>query len=121
MAPAIALCRTHDRSSHRACHFAGLRRLRAAGAPARARAVALRPPAGRPLGPVRAVQPADVPVLEGARATDSRPLRLPATGPPDRKSTRLNSSHVAISYAVFFFRKKIEPSQEPYIKIVDHF
>src|SRR5207253_10963718 len=28
------------------------------------------------------------------------------TGPPDRKSTRLNSSHVAISYAVFCLKKK---------------
>src|SRR5690625_7010190 len=27
---------------------------------------------------------------------------------PDRKSTRLNSSHVAISYAVFCFNKKTE-------------
>src|SRR5437870_8415128 len=27
-------------------------------------------------------------------------------GPPDRKSTRLNSSHVAISYAVFCLKKK---------------
>src|SRR5690625_5369322 len=32
----------------------------------------------------------------------------PAVGPwaPDRKSTRLNSSHVAISYAVFCLKKK---------------
>src|SRR5437870_11375283 len=28
------------------------------------------------------------------------------TGPRDRKSTRLNSSHVAISYAVFCLKKK---------------
>src|SRR5699024_11322210 len=27
------------------------------------------------------------------------------TGSPDRKSTRLNSSHVSISYAVFCFKK----------------
>src|SRR5438067_7845009 len=27
--------------------------------------------------------------------------------PPDRKSTRLNSSHVSISYAVFCLKKKI--------------
>src|SRR5690625_6160987 len=31
---------------------------------------------------------------------------LPMT---DRKSTRLNSSHVAISYAVFCLKKKIKP------------
>src|SRR5437868_10208393 len=29
-----------------------------------------------------------------------------ALGPPDRKSTRLNSSHVSISYAVFCLKKK---------------
>src|SRR5437870_9179386 len=29
------------------------------------------------------------------------------TSPRDRKSTRLNSSHVAISYAVFCLKKKI--------------
>src|SRR6266704_5977276 len=28
---------------------------------------------------------------------------------PDRKSTRLNSSHVSISYAVFCLKKKIQP------------
>src|SRR5438067_12752648 len=30
----------------------------------------------------------------------------PATRPTDRKSTRLNSSHVSISYAVFCLKKK---------------
>src|SRR2546421_4603219 len=30
----------------------------------------------------------------------------PARGPPDRKSTRLNSSHDQISYAVFCLKKK---------------
>src|SRR5688572_32455032 len=37
------------------------------------------------------------------------PLRLPGPGaraPPDRKSTRLNSSHSQISYAVFCLKKK---------------
>src|SRR5690606_42012048 len=34
----------------------------------------------------------------------ARDLRHPAT--PDRKSTRLNSSHVKISYAVFCLKKK---------------
>src|SRR5690625_7915264 len=34
-------------------------------------------------------------------------VRLDLTGPSqDRKSTRLNSSHVAISYAVFCLKKK---------------
>src|SRR5690606_41022340 len=32
-------------------------------------------------------------------------------GPPDRKSTRLNSSHVKISYAVFCLKKKTTNSR----------
>src|SRR5699024_11457031 len=39
------------------------------------------------------------------------PLSLPAA--IDRKSTRLNSSHVSISYAVFCLEKKREPSIHP--------
>src|SRR5256885_11134442 len=42
------------------------------------------------------------------------PPSFPKTGPttsPDRKSTRLNSSHLVISYAVFCLKKKnIDPS-----------
>src|SRR5437667_6200689 len=35
------------------------------------------------------------------------PVRLPRTAKsPDRKSTRLNSSHITISYAVFCLKKK---------------
>src|SRR5207249_6951513 len=34
-------------------------------------------------------------------------------GPRDRKSTRLNSSHVSISYAVFCLKKKIQIDYEP--------
>src|SRR5256885_7990311 len=40
----------------------------------------------------------------------SRPIRLPPDrrrrAPRDRKSTRLNSSHLVISYAVFCLKKK---------------
>ena len=32
-------------------------------------------------------------------------------GRPDRKSTRLNSSHVVISYAVFCLKKKTQPTR----------
>src|SRR5439155_23214257 len=39
-------------------------------------------------------------------------LRVHARGPADRKSTRLNSSHVAISYAVFCLKKKKIIEQE---------
>src|SRR5207253_8887964 len=35
------------------------------------------------------------------------PDSLPVASTVDRKSTRLNSSHVAISYAVFCLKKKI--------------
>src|SRR2546427_12411219 len=34
------------------------------------------------------------------------PTRGPSVGRPDRKSTRLNSSHSQISYAVFCLKKK---------------
>src|SRR5690606_39604996 len=40
-----------------------------------------------------------------ARVTDAG-LRYPVFVKPDRKSTRLNSSHVKISYAVFCLKKK---------------
>src|SRR5947199_7954469 len=36
-----------------------------------------------------------------------------ATPALDRKSTRLNSSHLGISYAVFCLKKKTEANQEP--------
>src|SRR5947209_12461999 len=35
-----------------------------------------------------------------------------SSGFPDRKSTRLNSSHANISYAVFCLKKKIHASQD---------
>src|SRR3712207_8117321 len=47
-------------------------------------------------------------VFEAARTAASRNVSQPA-GPgltPDRKSTRLNSSHANISYAVFCLKKK---------------
>src|SRR5690625_7067914 len=37
--------------------------------------------------------------------------------PEDRKSTRLNSSHVAISYAVFCLKKKKEPTRKQKQKV----
>src|SRR5256885_10554197 len=41
------------------------------------------------------------------RATRARPVRQSSPG-GDRKSTRLNSSHLVISYAVFCLKKKKE-------------
>src|ERR1039458_7103415 len=34
-------------------------------------------------------------------------------GPTDRKSTRLNSSHLGVSYAVFCLKKKTKPVTQP--------
>src|SRR2546429_9746967 len=45
----------------------------------------------------------------------------PATPPLDRKSTRLNSSHGYISYAVFCLKKKKHQSYVPYYLVHDHF
>src|SRR3712207_6915737 len=52
--------------------------------------------------------PEPVVAVEGVRFLDRRPVELdPESGPLDRKSTRLNSSHANISYAVFCLKKKI--------------
>src|SRR5439155_19028685 len=45
-------------------------------------------------------------IRRSAGAAAREPRRRGAAGPADRKSTRLNSSHVAISYAVFSLKKK---------------
>src|SRR5438270_9599516 len=37
---------------------------------------------------------------------EGRPVQIVRQEPPDRKSTRLNSSHSQISYAVFCLKKK---------------
>src|SRR2546422_7703164 len=42
------------------------------------------------------------------------PRRLPGISPRDRKSTRLNSSHGYISYAVFCLKKKKKKKQLEY-------
>src|SRR3712207_7970100 len=55
----------------------------------------------------------DLRAVAGARAhRPQRHLLVPAVGPGvrrDRKSTRLNSSHANISYAVFCLKKKKTP------------
>src|SRR5699024_12292873 len=56
---------------------------------------------------VRAVQAVDLLVHGGKAAGQARQALLPGgQGVEDRKSTRLNSSHVSISYAVFCLKKK---------------
>src|SRR3712207_8882134 len=60
-----------------------------------------------------------------ARAADREPAgRLPprqraAATRPDRKSTRLNSSHANISYAVFCLKKKIKIQIQLTIYIIE--
>src|SRR5699024_5310724 len=44
--------------------------------------------------------------LRGIKDDASRPIFMPSMQDRDRKSTRLNSSHVSISYAVFCLKKK---------------
>src|SRR5437660_2273706 len=46
------------------------------------------------------------PGFGGGPAAPPRVSPAPPARPQDRKSTRLNSSHVAISYAVFCLKKK---------------
>src|SRR3712207_8168789 len=67
------------------------------------------PVAGRvlPLGRQDALHRADHPLsrlLGGVRVRHEEPALRPHR--PDRKSTRLNSSHANISYAVFCLKKK---------------
>src|SRR5689334_24638136 len=52
---------------------------------------------------------------EVGRALEVRPARRRRRADPglDRKSTRLNSSHSSISYAVFCLKKKKSPMNEP--------
>src|SRR5690349_22626506 len=62
-------------------------------------------------GLVRLRRFADAPAgydrISDARSKQSnRPERVVIAGDQDRKSTRLNSSHVEISYAVFCLKKK---------------
>src|SRR5690606_41081515 len=64
--------------------------------------------------PVEAVEPEEFPEPAGTPeageqaepASPALPADAGATVQEDRKSTRLNSSHVKISYAVFCFEKK---------------
>src|SRR3712207_7679195 len=51
-----------------------------------------------------------------ARATSSGSPARPSGVAADRKSTRLNSSHANISYAVFCLKKKKIPSALPTIR-----
>src|SRR5256885_3753452 len=58
-------------------------------------------PPPHPIGVSHRRPGADAPTPRQPRAT-----RRPCRRPTDRKSTRLNSSHLVISYAVFCLKKK---------------
>src|SRR5256885_10250004 len=58
------------------------------------------------VGCVHLVRESHLRIHEGARPTDFGLQMTTAT--TDRKSTRLNSSHLVISYAVFCLKKKKE-------------
>src|SRR5437762_5234664 len=59
---------------------------------------------------IRPPHPPEQIVDAGAAVRDA--LRFPLSG-EDRKSTRLNSSHRCISYAVFCLKKKKNPTTTP--------
>src|SRR3712207_7295490 len=60
-------------------------------------------------------------VDDGSRSPHARTDRLPGhpRGRRDRKSTRLNSSHANISYAVFCLKKKNTNTSTPYTSAVN--
>src|SRR5690625_5788272 len=55
-------------------------------------------------GPCKAIAP----ILDEAANDYQNRVTIAKVNVEDRKSTRLNSSHVAISYAVFCLKKKIK-------------
>src|SRR5256885_12299192 len=70
-----------------------------------------RSPEGDPYGPVRS--PNTPPIGDLPLSWDRRhALFVAGTWQLDRKSTRLNSSHLVISYAVFCLKKKKQKNNE---------
>src|SRR5256885_7536380 len=68
-----------------------------------------------PRSPVPAVEPKDnrdqQTVAGNLRPLTALPTFVWSRGAEDRKSTRLNSSHLVISYAVFCLKKKKDPKR----------
>src|SRR2546430_12569614 len=72
-------------------------------------------PPSSPSPPTNATTPA--PPTTTAPTPPPAPNHPPHPPPPDRKSTRLNSSHSQISYAVFCLKtKKIRPPPNTHIQ-----
>src|SRR5690625_6112282 len=63
-------------------------------------------PAEQPTGGQGDWAPVEIEHAFGSTTIEAEPTRVVTLGWGDRKSTRLNSSHVAISYAVFCLKKK---------------
>src|SRR5437870_11494030 len=76
------------------------------GTPSQAEAVTNPPAATAALLPIAAAAPAIGEGRERDIRVENRDVIAVFTTRGDRKSTRLNSSHVAISYAVFCLKKK---------------
>src|SRR5256885_2390139 len=57
--------------------------------------------------------------LGGARKSPSAAARRPGEDQPDRKSTRLNSSHLVISYAVFCLKKNKQVSPPVFLNYLE--
>src|SRR5438874_8290245 len=59
-------------------------------------------------------------ISEVVQAAGGRIKVIAGTGSKDRKSTRLNSSHVEISYAVFCLKKKNRVIEIPITRLPHH-
>src|SRR2546427_4264110 len=71
-------------------------------------------PGAAPPVPIETLAPAPPPPPARPVAQPARPAAArTAAETPDRKSTRLNSSHSQISYAVFCLKKKNIPAARP--------
>src|SRR3712207_8368899 len=71
-----------------------------------------------PCGTGRVAQHAQEPVRLSQVVAQPAEREQPVVGVGDRKSTRLNSSHANISYAVFCLKKKIHLN--PYASMLPH-
>src|SRR2546430_8465880 len=76
------------------------------------------PPEGRGTSPLRPACEIRLPVTRNAEFSMTPPS--PVIKRADRKSTRLNSSHSQISYAVFCLKKKKKIKKQQYIKEIQY-
>src|SRR5438132_10160158 len=75
---------------------------------------------GRPGQPLRAVPGLLIHLVVGAEREDVQEVGTDNQVYQDRKSTRLNSSHTVISYAVFCLKKKKKKKQKNMNQIHNH-